>query len=82
MKSLGRDRDEFIGKHIKDALTEVFFENGKPYYDRVLNGERVDYVNKASFGDEVTEIVVSLIPRENHLGEVDSFFILATKKLI
>ncbi len=81
MKSLGRKKEEFVGKHIQDALGKKFFKMGKPNYDRALAGERVDYLNKGTFDGEEVDIAVSLVPRKNDDGEVTGFFVLAVQNL-
>ncbi len=80
MDSIGRKKEEFVGKHIQDALNKNFFKQGKPNYDRALAGERVDYQNKGIIAGEEVDIAVSLVPRKNNEGDVDSFFVLAVQQ--
>ena len=72
----GIDIESCIGKPAKTVLGKEIFKNGKPYYDRAINGETVSYFNSVQRNGESLHAYTTLVPYKEQ-GEVRGFYVLA-----
>ncbi len=73
---LGKTKDDFPGKYLKDVAEESYYSKAEPYYKRVLEGERVIYENTLLDLNGVEHIArVEYVPHISN-GCVNGFFAL------
>jgi PAS domain S-box-containing protein len=68
---LGRSAEEIIGKSIVEILGQEAFETIRPYFERVLQGERVEYEVQIPYKGRGHQFMqVTYVPEKNRQGEV------------
>jgi diguanylate cyclase (GGDEF)-like protein/PAS domain S-box-containing protein len=73
----GRKREDFIGSHLREILPTRVYEHSLPYYQLVLNGQKVSFENTIQNVEGIERLVVVLLnPNFNEKREVKSFFAL------
>lgn len=70
----GRPREEIIGKHISDILSEKVYKRASKYIRKVLKGEQVTFENLAYKDGKRRIVKVVYTPNRNANGEIKSFF--------
>ncbi len=66
--------DKMKGKYAKDFISREYYNNIKPYIDRVLNGEEVVYENmRTNETGERIFVKAAYIPHFDKNGKVDAF---------
>ena len=71
----GMSRDELIGRRVPDVLDEAAFDRSKPYLDRVLAGEEVEFEGKAQNEDgSIKYFLTHCVPDRGDDGEVKGYF--------
>lgn len=76
---LGLSPEELIGRHIRDVIDEDFFSRAEPNFNRVLNGEAVDYENRLVDKDgSVRYLKIAYKPDFVEDGSVCGMVVMAT----
>ena len=74
-ETFGITREDAYGKHVRDVLGDTNHERLKPYMDRVLEGERVEFEGPLPADSERTAFA-TYVPHTDSNGEVQGFFAL------
>lgn len=75
----GADRDQIIGKTIRDVIGEPAFEERRPLLQRALAGEAVEVEILAPHRDGTSRLTRTRYePRRGPNGEIDGIYILVT----
>jgi PAS domain S-box-containing protein len=67
---LGLPPDKIVGRPIEQVMGRAAFALIRPYIDRVLRGERVEYETTLPIGGEASSIHVVYTPDRDHHGQV------------
>jgi diguanylate cyclase (GGDEF)-like protein/PAS domain S-box-containing protein len=74
----GRQRNEVVGRTLRDIIGEEKYERRKPYIERALHGERVSFEDAYGEDEEYSCLQVTYIPQ---LGE-DSAEVLGVHMMV
>jgi PAS domain S-box-containing protein len=78
-KWFGISSEEIIGKHYKDVLGEVAYEQIKDHVDKALSGWQLTFDGELSYSHRGTRwITTEYIPDFDDKGKVSGFFALVT----
>ncbi|MDO9314334.1 MAG: diguanylate cyclase [Burkholderiaceae bacterium] len=69
----GAPREQIIGRSVSEILGEAEFKRRKPWVERALAGETVEFELAHSGHDSATYASISYIPLRRDTGEVDGF---------
>ena len=70
---LGRSREALIGRTLEEVLGSVEYEGSKPWVDKVLAGETVNFQKDLADRHPPVHLVVHYIPVRLDSGEIDGF---------
>lgn len=71
----GRSRQEIEGRRVPDVLDEVAFARSKPFLDRVLQGEEVEFEGRAEMEDGASRYFLThCVPDRGAEGGVKGYF--------
>ena len=74
----GYSPDEVRGRHVRDVLGEVAWEQLRPYIERALAGEEVSFENRIAFKNgPVRDVHASYTPHRDSSGRVRGFVVLS-----
>jgi PAS domain S-box-containing protein len=75
----GRPREEIIGRRAGEVLDAASWANVRPYVERALAGEAVDFDNRLLFADRpARDVRVSYVPQRDGSGKVRGFAVLVS----
>ncbi len=66
----GLSRDELVGRRVPDVLDEVAYARSKPFLDRVLQGEEVEFEGRAERDGTVRYFLTRCVPDCDDDGQV------------
>lgn len=69
----GAPRDQIVGRTVPEILGEAEFRRRKPWAERALAGESVEFELAHSGHDSATHASISYIPLRRDTGEIDAF---------
>lgn len=69
----GAPRDQIVGRSVSEILGEAEFKRRKPWAERALAGESVEFELAQSGHNSATHASISYIPLRRDTGEVDGF---------
>ena len=69
----GKGRAEFVGRNLKDMLTETEFQRSLPRIQRALAGETVSYEVENSWDSEARHLAITYIPLRLVDGSIGGF---------
>jgi len=73
----GRPASENYGRHLRDVLGDTAYEEIRPYVERVLTGEQVNFESWLPYKQGVGRFVdVTYVPRFSNQGAVEGFVAL------
>ncbi|OKH41608.1 hypothetical protein NIES2101_34010 [Calothrix sp. HK-06] len=73
----GHSATEAYGKHLRDVLGEVAYQEIRPYVEEVLAGQQVSYESQLRYKDGTTRYInATYVPRFNSQGVVEGFVAL------
>ena len=73
----GVSPEEALGRTIREVVGERFYQSVLPYVERVLSGERVQYVIDIDMGDgRILSIEAIYVPDTDDHGVVNGFYVL------
>jgi diguanylate cyclase (GGDEF)-like protein/PAS domain S-box-containing protein len=73
----GKGRQEFVGRNLKEMLSEVEFQRSLPWIQRALAGETVSYEVENSWDAEARHLAITYIPLRMTDGSIGGFVGLA-----
>jgi PAS domain S-box-containing protein len=75
--TFGKSRNEIIGKTMPEVLSELAYNNAKPYIDKALSGESVTFENSFYLPDGQNMVgLTTFIPDLDEQGKVQGLFII------
>ena len=75
----GLSQDQIRGRHMSEVLGPAAYSQIKPYVERVLAGEAVEFERRLDYAGAGEKFVrCAYIPRKNDRGELRGFFVLVT----